>query len=339
MSFLHKISCLVIFCSAFILSTAPVVLADFTVSPLLIDVTADARDNFTRTITLTNTDDRYARLYASVHEIEVGESEEIKAFVPASMSDRTTSITSWIEVTRGRVELTPNEVKDVPLTIRVNPKTPPGLYHAFIGFASGVNRDEAEAKISSGEGSGVVLRILVGGKQEEFLRLVSFSTDRFSYTKDEGVFRYTLENTGDVTLSPKGDLIIYDSRGRELTSVPLNKAGDISIAPGEKVEYTHDLPYLNRVGKNKAFLTLEYGVENRAALYDTNFYYSIPIYFLILIVVLLAVVLTVIVLMLRRGRVVEIVEDHEAHDLPLFVRTNRAHNEYEHDIDLKKKVE
>ena len=324
---------------AFILLPLHFVSANFTVSPLLVDVSADARDNFTRTITLSNTNSSYLRLYASVHEIEVGEGEEIKEFVPASMGDRTTSVTSWIEITRGRLELAGDEVKDIPLTIRVNPNTPPGLYHAFVGFASGTNRDEAEAKIIGGQGSGVVLRISVGGKQEEFLRLVSFSTDRFSYTKDKGQFRYTLENTGDVPLSPKGDVIIYDNKGRELLSVPLNADGLETIAPGEKIEYTRDLPYLSRIGKNKAFLTLEYGIENRAALYDTNFYYSIPIYFLILIVVLLALVLTVIVLMLRRGGGVEIVESHEAHDLPLFVRTDRTHNEYEHDIDLKKKSE
>lgn len=313
--------------------------ADFTVSPLLIDVSADARDNFTRTITLANTDSSSARLYASVHEIEVGEGEEIKEFVPASMGDGATSVTSWIEISRGRIELSSEETKEIPLTIRVNPSTPPGLYHAYVGFASGVKRDEAEAKIISGKGTGVVLRIQVGGKQEEFLRLVSFTTDRFSYTKDKGEFSYILENTGDVPLSPTGDVIIYDNRGQELVSIPLGTQEQKTIAPGERVEYTGDLPYLSRIGKNKAFLNVEYGVENRAALYDTNFYYSIPIYFLILIVVLLAVVLTVIVLMLRRGGGVEIVESHEAHDLPLFVRTDRTHNEYEHDIDLKKKSE
>ncbi len=312
--------------------------ANFTVSPLIIDVTADARDNFTRTITLSNTDAANARLYASVHEIEVEEGGEIKAFVPASMGDRTTSITSWIEITRGRIDLASGEVKDIPLTIRVNPNTPAGLYHAYIGFASGFNRDVAEADIISGQGTGVVLRVLVGGKQQEFLKLSSFSTDRFSYTQDKGTITYTLENSGDVPLVPKGDVIIYDSRGKELTTVPLNDEG-MQIQPGEKITYTENLPFISRIGKNKAFLSLEYGVEQKAALYDTNFYYSIPVYFIILIVVLLVVVLTGTLLILRRGGSIQLIESHEAHDLPLFVRTDRAHNEYEHDIDLKKKAE
>lgn len=313
--------------------------ADFTISPLLVDVTADARDNFTRTITLTNLDDRNTRLYASVHEIEVGEDEEIKTFIPASMSDRSTSVTSWIEITRGRIELTGGEEKEIPLTIRVNPNALPGLYHAYVGFATGPNRDEAEAKTIIGQSSGVVLRILVGGKQEEFLRLVSFTTDRFSYSDDQGVLSYTIQNTGDVPLSPQGDVIIYDARGKELASIPLNEDGADKIQPGEQVEYQKELPFINRIGKNKAFLTLEYGVANRAALYDTNFYYSIPIHFLILIVVLLALVLTVTIIMLRRGGGVEMIESNEAYDVPLFVRTGREHNEYEHDIDLKKKSE
>ncbi len=225
----------------------------------------------------------------------------------------------------------------VPLIIKINPNTPPGLYHAYVGFASGSNRDIAEATILSGQGTGVVLRIQVGGKQEEFLRLVSFATDPFSYIDNKGQFTYVLENTGDVPLSPKGDVIIYDSRGRELTTVELNKDESEVINPGERIEYQQELPYLGRLGKNKAYLSIEYGKVNRASLYDTNFYYSIPWFYLIIIVLLLAVVLTVLILLFRRNTTVSDYDSHEAHDLPLFVRDNKEHSEYEHDIDLKKK--
>src|SRR3989344_1262210 len=119
------------------------------------------------------------------------------SFVQAEMSERTTSVTSWIEITRGRIELTSDETKEVPVTIRVNQKAPPGIYHAFVGFGSGSNRDIAQAKVLEGQGMGAVVRIVVGSKQEEFLRLVSFTTDRFSISPDKGQITYILENTGD----------------------------------------------------------------------------------------------------------------------------------------------
>jgi hypothetical protein len=311
--------------------------ANFSVAPLIIDVDAEVRESFNQQIKLSSHNSNAIRLYASVHEIDPNEVGEIKSFVPASMSDRTTSVTSWIQITRSRIDLKPGEEKEVPLLIKINPNTPPGLYHAFVGFAQGANRDIAEATILSGQGSGVVLRISVGGKQEEFLRLVSFTTDRFSYTDTKGQINYTIQNTGDVPLSPSGDVIIYDSRGRELTTVELNKDGNSIINPGETVEYKETLPYLNRLGKNKAYLSLEYGQVNRASVYDTYFYYSVPWFYLVIIVLLLATVLTVLILLFRRGAIDNEFDEHEARDIPLFVRDKRDHSEYEHDIDLKKK--
>lgn len=327
-----------IFTFAFLFLILPLATAqaEYSVSPMIIDVEAEPHDTFSKTLTLSNFDNRPVRLYASVNEITVGDESEIKTFVPASMSERTTAITSWIEISRARIDLPPGETKEVPLTIRVNQNTPPGLYHAFVGFGSGSNRDIAQAKVLEGQGTGVVIRVLVGSKQEEFLRLVSFTTDRFSISKDKGEITYVLENTGDVALKPTGDVIIYDSRGRELTSVSLDDENKSTIAPGEKVTYTKPLPFMNRLGKNKAYLSLEYGVENRAALYDTNFYYSIPWFYLVIIMVLLATVLTILVILLRRNltRTNYVVED-EPQDVPMFVGKKREHNEYDHDINLK----
>lgn len=321
-----------------ILPSSLVWAANFTVTPMLIDVEAEARDAFTKEITVASTHSTHQRLYASVHEITLGENSEIKSFVPASMSDRSVAVTSWIEVTRSRIDLQPGESATLPLTIRVNHDTPAGLYHAYIGFAQGRNRDEAEAKVLAGEGTGLIIRIAVGGKQEEFLRLVSFSTNRFSLSPGDGLATYTLENTGDVPLTPEGDIIIYDSRGHELTSLTLNDEGEaVVIAPGEKREFTEAIPFIERLGKHKAYLNIEYGTENRAAVYDTNFYFSIPWYYLLIIGLLLLTALVSLILLARRNSGREEYEEPDAHDVPLFVGRNREHNQYEHDINLKQK--
>lgn len=309
------------------------------VSPLIIEFNAEPRDTAIHTITLTNSDSRPTRLYASVHEIAVGEEGVIKEFVPASMSDRSVAITSWLEISRARIDLQPGASTELPLTIRINHDTPPGLYHAFIGFASAPNRDEAEAKVLAGQGLGVVLRISVGSTAREQLRLVSFTTDRFSLKPDEGVFTYVIENTGDVPLSPSGDVIIYDTRGRELTTVTLETDADTIILPGEQKTFSKPLPYIDRIGRNKAYLTLEYGSVNTAAIFDTNFYYSIPWYYLLVIMVLLALVFVALIVLIRRHSYAsdDYVETNEAQDLPLYVGSKREHNEYEHDINLKRK--
>ncbi len=318
---------------------APVVLAaNFVVTPLLIDVEAEQRDAFTKEIAIESTHTTHQRLFASVHEITLGEDGEIKSFVPGSMSDRATAITSWIEITRSRIDLQPGDEVKLPLTVRVNHNTPAGLYHAYIGLAQGSDRDQAEAKVMAGEGMGVILRIAVGGTSHEALRLVSFTTDPFSVFPGNAQITYTLQNAGDVPLLPEGDIIIYDGRGREIALIELDEVADrASIAPGEKRDYAKTIPFLDRLGKNKAFLSVEYGQENRASVYDTSFYYSIPWYYVLIIGVLLVTVLVSLLLLARRGESAGY-DDGEVVDIPLFVGRVREHNEFEHDIDLKKKT-
>lgn len=310
----------------------------YTVSPLIIDIEADARDSSVHDIKVKNFESNYVRLYATVNEIEVGDDNLIKEFIAPSMSDRSESITSWIEITRGRIELSGGEEKNIPLTIRVNHNAKPGLYHAFVGFAPGHNRDAAEETIRNGQGEGLILRILVGGKQEEFLRLVSFTTDRFSFIEGKGTMTYVLENTGDVPLRPMGDITIYDGRGKELTTVDLSSDTEAGlIQPGEQKTYTKDLPYTDRLGRNKALLNIEYGEVNRAAVYDTNFYFSIPWIYGLLVVILLSLVLSTIGIIIKRGgKGRELVYD-DVHDLPMFVGQQKDHTEYDHDINLKNK--
>jgi hypothetical protein len=319
---------------ALVLLVPNITLANFSVSPLLIDVTGEARDAFTYDITVTNQHNRSLRLFASVNEIIVTGAGEIKEFVPPATSDRATTVTSWLEISRGRIDLQPNESKTLPLTIKINPNTPPGLYHAYIGFAHGTNRDEAQAKVLAGTGSGAVLRISVGSKQREYLKLTSFTSDRFSIMPDSGTMTYILENVGDLPIAPSGDIIIYNSRGAELTSIDVE--GGEEIQPGEKREYTVDLPYLDRIGKNKAFLTIEYGKSNLAAVYDTNFYYSLPWFYIVIISLAMLLLLVVLVMAARKVRPLEGDVD-EAYEVPLYQRDRKEHTVYEHDLDLKNK--
>jgi len=323
----------------YFLVTSSVLAADFSVAPLIIDVEGEARYSAEKTLTLTNFDSRAVRLYASVNEITLGENSEIKSFIPASMSDRSISPTSWIEISRARINLTAGEVAEIPLVIKINQNTLPGLYHAYVGFASGANYDEAQAKIEAGQGSGVVIRFAVGSKRQEYLKLISFSTDRFNFFEGDGTINYVIENTGDVPLAPSGDVIIYDGRGKELAVVDLNQLGEEIISPGEQKSFTSDLPYTGRMGKNKAFLSLTYGVENKASIYDTNFYYSIPWFYLLLIMILFLIAIAVLLLIVNKNSLnLNDSDNGEVRELPFYVGKRNEHNVYDHDIDLKNKT-
>jgi hypothetical protein len=119
--------------------------AGFTVSPVLLDLEVSARDVVTKDITITNSSEAKQFIYATVNEILIDEGGEIKEFVSPVMTDRSNTVTSWIEISRGRLELEPGEQKTVPLTIRVSPSAEPGNYHAFVGFVATNKQYIAEA--------------------------------------------------------------------------------------------------------------------------------------------------------------------------------------------------
>ncbi len=334
----RNINKVIVAATLYFISFTPVWANNFTVSPLIIDVEAEQRDSFVKNITIKNDHHAHQRFYVSVHEISVDEDGVLKEFIPASMSDRSVAVTSWLEISRARMDLQSGESKELPLTVRVNHSAPAGTYHAYIGFAEGSNIDEASEKVVAGLGEGVLVRINIEAEVNETLKLSKFTTDKFSIFKDEGRISYTLENTGDVPLVPTGDVIIYDVRGQELTSVPINTGAEsVALSPGESREFTQDLPYFGRLGRHKAFLNVEYGELNKASVYDTNFYYSIPWYYLFVIAILfLILIISLTLLSKRRSQVdyaLSVPEDGD--EVPLRVGVRREHVDYEHDINLK----
>lgn len=309
----------------------------FTVSPLLVDYTTEGRDIITRDITVTNQGDRPVRLYISVHGVSMASDGEILDFVPASMSDRTTSITSWIEISQARIEVPKGEKKVLPLTIRINPNTPPGVYHAVIGFVEGPNRDYVEEKVKSGQSTNVLVKIVIDDKKRESLHLTNFISDRFTFKEDKNELSYTLENTGDLPVSPKGEVIIYDTKGKELASLEINTEGKV-INPHEKVRFTEKLPFTNKLGKNKAYLSIEYGKNNVATVFDTTFYYSIPWYYLFSLFAILLLFLFIMIAIFKRLFSSPVDSPgNEVYDLPMFVKNSKEHNEFDHDLNLKRK--
>lgn len=313
----------------------PSLTSAYTVRPLIIDLETEKRDIKSETITLVNTSDRIVRLYATVNEVAVDADGTMQEFVPPSMSDQSTSVTSWIEISRARIELAPGEERKIPVTIRISPLAKPGNYHAFIGFGTGSKRADAEQRVFAGQAPGTIVSISIDQVRNEFLRLGGFSIDRFILSEENAGVRYEIENPSDTEIVPAGEVIFYDNRGREVGSVPVNPDKE-RIAPGQSIEFTTAAPADESFGRHKAFLSVEYGTNQLASVHDTTFFYIIPLRELIIIFVVLLIVAAVITVFLHRryGRD-EYDDDDDHHHLPVFVRTGTASTEKDHDLNLK----
>lgn len=313
----------------------PVVAAEFTVRPFLIDEVVEPRGLITKNITLTNDTGHQLTIYASVNEIALDSNGEIKEFVTPVMTDRTNTVTSWIEITRGRTELMPGETKEVPVTFRIHPNPEPGEYQAFIGFANVTKKHEAQQKTLAGDAQGVIVKLTVEDSSEEFLRVSAFLVDRFIARENQRTFEVKVQNMGDTTEIPGGEVIFFNSTGEEVGAVQLNEAG-VKIGPGETQILTADVPFYNKLGRYKANLSLQYGEKQRAFVHDSVQFFMMPYHMMLALLAAMMLVGLVIALLLR-NMFKEYQEDAEGTELPFYVREGHEPNPKDHDIDLSKK--
>lgn len=314
---------------------ASVLASEITVRPFLIDETLHPRDSVTKTITLSNKyPTRKAVLYATVNEITVDTTGEIKEFISPVMTDRTNTVTSWIEISRGRIELAPGEVNEVPIVINIHPYAKPGTYHVFIGIVEASKRYEAEAKAMAGDADGVIVKITIADEREDSMRISSFMVDRFVTGDDSRSIDIEVENMGDLPSAPTGEIIFYDSRGVEVTSVPVNTEGEV-IAPGDTITLKSAVPLDSSLGRFKANVSLNYGENQRAALYDTASFYMMPIHLLLVVFGGILLIAIFVALLFRRSFAGEYHDDGD--EVTMFVRDGHEAQPQDHDIDLKNK--
>ncbi len=306
--------------------------ASYTVTPLVIDEDVEPRDIIEKTITLKNTGSQPVTVYPSVNNISIDTGGGIQEFLPPVMSDQTSSLASWIEISRAGIDLKVDETKTVTLTLRINPNPQEGEYHTFVGFGNGRNRDEAEAMVARGDAPGTIVSVNFAEKKNSLLKLSRFNVDRFVTSDDNGAAAYVIRNPGDEPLIPTGEIIFYDKRGGEVASLAVNP-DNASIQPGEEKTFSANVPAEGLFGKYKAFLSVEYGTANLASVQDTTYFYILPLRTILLILGVLLILVIIISFYVHRKYFDEGVDDG-SEQLPVHVREN-ASDPLHHDIDLR----
>jgi len=306
--------------------------SEYVVVPRVIEHTIAPRDMIEESVKVTNTGLVPIRIYPTVNAITLGEDGQIKEFTGPATSDQSSDISTWLSVSRARLELAPGETKRIPIGIKISPKAVPGDYFAFIGFAEGDNRDDAEARVAKGNAPGVTLNLTLADTTNEYLRLNKFIVDRFVSTAKDSQLTYELENIGDIAVTPGGEILLYNVRGEEVAALAINNE-QASIDPGQTSTFSALVPDTGAYGRHKAFLSLEYGSKQRSNLYDTTFYTVVPIPLLAGIFTLLLVISTILALMYHRRQ--QASRQPEDESVSLYVRSG-VHTELQHhDINLK----
>lgn len=325
--------------SLFLLVFLPTVVAaqaiNHKVTPRVIDREVEPREAYQEVLTIENFQPHKITIFPSVNAVTVDAGGDIVDFVPPSMSDNRVTVTSWLEISRAGIELGPGATTSLPLTIDIHPQAEPGVYHAFVGFGTGRNRDIAEQQVAQGIAPGVVVTLSVSQNNYESLRLDGFYIDRFITGSGDNAVTYTLKNPGVAAVVPRGEIIVSNNRGEEVRTIPVNPEA-LELGANETRVHTASLDTSNLLGKYKAFLTVDYGSEQLVSVYDTVFFYVVPWrQILIFFGVISFIVILLTLIIYRRYETDEEEDDeHGADYIPLFIKADRS-TERDHDIDLK----
>lgn len=166
------------------------------------------------------------------------------------------------------------------------------------------------------------------------MRITSTQVERIVSREGERKVDITIENSGDIESAPKGELIFYDSRGREVVAVPVNEAGE-TVSPNSEKTFTANIPFGDDFGRFKANVNLLYGENQTANLYDTTSFFMLPLHYLLMLIGFFTLLITVLlVLMRKRGS--EYVATEDGDEVSMYVRDGHAANPQDHDIDLSK---
>ncbi len=304
----------------------------YNVTPRIIDEELEARDIISKIITITNTGTQQVTVYPTVNNISLTDGGDVEAFLSPAESDRTQSLASWLEISRQGIDLRMGETRTIDLTIRINPEPMPGEYHALIGFGYGRNRDEAEEQVKNGLAPGTLVSVRIDEEKNQMLRLAGFIVERFVTKSDNQAAVYTFFNSGDETVIPKGDIIVYDNTGKEVGVVPVNTE-NVSIQPGTEYSFRAAMPTKDLFGKYKAFLTVEYGTEQLASVQDTSFFYVFPLRTMLIIFMLLILAAGVLAWYVHKRYFDDIEDDSDR--LTFHIKETPSAS-FDHDVILKK---
>lgn len=244
--------------------------ASFGVVPVVSNEKGKARDIIKKELIVTNHSSSRIGLRAKVENVDPSGGPQ--EFVGPAEADLSSSLANWVEITRGVIELEAGESRKVPYLIHVNVTAKPGTYYARVAFTDG--SPELEGSVRP-DGTSLMLTLEVADDARERLQLGGFVAAHSLVFGADASFSYRLENVGNRDLEPRGTIRIFNRRGEEVGSVPLNADG-VSLSPSSKQQLAAVWGASGRFGKYKAFLDLEYGEEQLASVQDTVYFWVFP---------------------------------------------------------------
>ncbi len=254
------------------------------VTPPLFQITVKPGEEWVGLLKVVNVNPYDLTVYAVVTGFRGADEEGHGAFVPLQESEKDGSfnLAQWIEVQKELIVIARESSVQIPITLRVPPNAEPGGYYAavLVGTQPGEEASRgAVIRVSSFVSSIVFVRIVGKVKESGLIRDFFVNKRLFSAPETELTLRF--ENTGNVHLQPRGEIAIYNMRGRLRGKLTVNDSGEFgNVLPASVRKFTYiwkgDLEMLD-FGRFRAVATLNFGNNEKQNVFAETYFWIVPI--------------------------------------------------------------
>ncbi len=259
------------------------------IEPSVIERKTQPRDFLELSVTINNQSNSTVRLYPLIKDISGPRQDE--------KIEKINSLASWIEISRGRIEIPPGVSKEIPFSVRVHFNALPGKYYTTISFVEGSTFPQAQENASKYQQPTLLLNIDVQENIIEKAEIKRFQTTKNIFLKFPIEFILEIKNIGNREIIPLGLIHIYDKKGKEIAAIDLPSK---TISAGESNTLNIFWQGEKGFGRYKAFLFAEYGKSSGGTLQDTVYFWILSWKFLILFTLGILVLLYLLIIFIIR---------------------------------------
>ncbi len=205
----------------------------------------------------------------------------------------------WITFKRGVIELLPGGTTTVHLKIEVSSDAKPGKYYARIALPSGSNREAAQQGMAARSFTQIPISVEIGEDIINRADVKVFASDRNSYLMPPVILSFGFENEGNRQVVPEGRISIHNRRGQEVADIDANPQRT-AVGAGQTWEQELEWRDIEKLGRYKARLQLEYGEKDKRDLQDTIYFWYLPWRWLLAIFLFSFILLVLIITLVFR---------------------------------------
>jgi hypothetical protein len=262
---------------------SPAVASAFSLSPAKVDLTIDPGDIQIVEVKIKNND----KTEKSFRPIVMGV-EQTEQGTPRFVSG-VSEIESWADSKTQTFVLLPGQERNIQFSIDIPNGSYPGSYFLGLG-AEQLGGQNGNVNLSGRLLS--LVNIKVAGIVSEELGFDKWQSVKKIWFSPDWKFVSTMINKGNVELPLRGELVIYDFRGRKIAGQELYLGNKLIPGTARDLDFSFSLPgkYLFVPGIYQTDLVLHYGMTNQKMVLSTKLWYFYPpTIFLLMVLIFLPV--------------------------------------------------